>query len=248
MPQPQTRLLAPTLAPLGDRPREALVRLGSLGFAAVQLSAAQPGLRPRELDHSARRDLLSLLRRVELAPAGLDAWVPAEHLAAADRSDRAVAALCAAIHLAADLGRVPLSVILPIDKGPAAAGAVAAVTAEAARCGVTLADHNVPPLTGQANAAGIDPASWLAAGGDPAEAVTIAGERLASARLVDLLTNGARAPVGGAHGARLDVGAYKAALASNGYRGHIVIDARGWSEPWAGIEQSAQAWERANQV
>ena len=38
----------------------------------VQLSAAQAGLRPRELDRSARRDLLATLRRRELAVAGID--------------------------------------------------------------------------------------------------------------------------------------------------------------------------------
>ena len=48
--------LAPTLAALGDRPRTAIDRLAGLGFRAVQLSASQPGLRPRELDRSGRRD------------------------------------------------------------------------------------------------------------------------------------------------------------------------------------------------
>src|SRR5690606_35381914 len=105
--------LAPTLAALPGEPRRSIDRLHELGFRFIQLSATHPGLRPRELDQSARRDLLATLRRRERSPAGVDLWIPPEHFADAAQVDRAVAAAIAAIELAADLGRVPLSLALP---------------------------------------------------------------------------------------------------------------------------------------
>ena len=58
----------------------ALERLAAAGVRRVQLSASQVTLRPRELDRSGRRDLLILLRRLELSAGGLDAWVPTARL------------------------------------------------------------------------------------------------------------------------------------------------------------------------
>ena len=79
LPPMQHLPLAPTLAPLGEQPRAALARLSKLGFRHVQLDATQPGLRPRELDRSARRHLAATLRRPEDSPIGVDLWVPASH-------------------------------------------------------------------------------------------------------------------------------------------------------------------------
>jgi hypothetical protein len=47
-----------------------------MGFRSVQLSAAQPGLRPRELDRSGRRDLLARLSRLQMPAAGLESGWP----------------------------------------------------------------------------------------------------------------------------------------------------------------------------
>jgi hypothetical protein len=48
--------VAATVAPLGD-PASAFAWLSAAGIRGAQLSATQPGMRPRELGESARRDL-----------------------------------------------------------------------------------------------------------------------------------------------------------------------------------------------
>ena len=115
-------MLAATLEPLGD-PVESLEWLGGAGVRGVQLSATQPGLRPRTLDGAARRELRARLKRLELTLSGLDLWIPPEHFTEPANVDRATAAAEAAVVLAADLGRVPVSMTLPAD---AAASALAA--------------------------------------------------------------------------------------------------------------------------
>ena len=74
-----TLTLAPTISDLDAAPRRAISQLSDAGFRAAQLSASQPGLRPRELDQSGRRDLLATLRRREVSASGIDAWIPPEH-------------------------------------------------------------------------------------------------------------------------------------------------------------------------
>ena len=136
--------LAPTLAPLvaGDV-RAALRLIAESGFRFVQLSAALEGLRPRDLDRSGRRDLLARLRRIELAVAGLDLWIPEEHYASVEHADRAAIAVLEAIELAADLGRVPLSIRLPDDARGVDANAIASWRERAETCGVAIADHTL---------------------------------------------------------------------------------------------------------
>ncbi len=236
-------LLAPTLAALGDRAREALLRISAAGYRAVQLSATQPGLRPRDLDRSARRSLCGLLRRLELAPSGLDLWVPSAHYVEPAFVDRAVGAAEAAIDLAADMGHCPLCLILPEADAAQAAPVIEAITQRALRRGVAVADHRVPPVPREYVGAGIDPPAWLSVGLDPIEAVGALADRLISARLCDLLVSGVRGPVGGTEGARLDVGAYRAQLVAHGYFRPVVVDMRQWLDPWRGLEQSARAWE-----
>src|SRR5688572_964638 len=98
--------LAPTLAPLldGDTPfRVAFDRLRSMEFRSVQLSATHPGLRPRELDKSARRDLLATLRRNELEPSGIHLWIPSADFDDPKKADRALSAALNTIELAVDM-------------------------------------------------------------------------------------------------------------------------------------------------
>jgi len=252
-------ILAPTLAALGDDPRRGLDRLHDAGFRAVQLSAAQPGLRPRELDGSARRDLLATLRRTELLGAGIDCWIPAEHYRDAAQLDRAVNATRAAIELAADLGRLPVSLNLPRAAPMTADGdpdgshddssiieAIDALATHAERFGIALADHTHPPLAVPRGSAavgiGIDPAAIIARGESPARAVAAAGERIISARLCDLLRSGMRGPPGDADDGQLDVMAYRAALSVVGYARPVIVDARQWSGTWTGLAQTAAAW------
>ena len=248
--------LAPTLEPLvsanggggdGESIRAAMERIASMGFRFVQLSATQPGLRPRDLDQSARRDLVATLRRRELAVAGLDLWIPPRHFLEAAHSDRAVSAVLAAIELASDLGRGSVSLTLPgttADDSDALKPALDAISDHANRFGVMIADHAVPVVARDSEliGVGIDPAAWLSSGGDPSAALMANARRIVSARVCDLLTSGLRGPVGDRHEGQLDVVAYKVALSVIGYARPAVVDARNWIEPWKGIEQTRRAW------
>jgi sugar phosphate isomerase/epimerase len=247
MPARTQHPVAATVAPLGDTAL-ALAWLSSAGIRGAQLSAMQPGMRPRELGESARRDLRATLARLELVASGVDAWIPSSHFVDPANVERAVHAVAAACELAGELGRVPVCVMLP-DPGSNDASAarrreaVAAIAAAADRHGVTIADAGPsndlpPPPFGRC----IDPAAVLAAGGDPAAEASRAGVRLAAARIVDLTRAGMRGPVGMAGESRLDALAYRIALEVAGFRGLAVIDARQWTDPRGGIVACAAAW------
>lgn len=239
------RTLSVTLAPLvddasGTAIKAALDRVASLGLGHVQIAANMPGLRPRDLDHAGRRDFLSSLRRRELQPSGMDAWIPAEHFIDPARADRAAAAMAEIITLAADLGRVPVSTILPTVEEIAQT-----IVEQAQRSGVPIADHAVPPSDRPGVGYGIDPAAWLSCHKDPVAAIHTCGSRLVAARLDDLTRSGLRGPAGSPHEGRLDVSAYRIALSINGHRRPPVIDARQWNDAWRGVEQSIRAWSQA---
>ena len=68
-------------------------------------------------------------------------------------------------------------------------------------------------------------------------------DRLVSARLCDLLRSGLRGPIGDPQEGRLDVAAYRAALAGSAYRRSVVVDLRQWPDPWAGLERTAEVWQ-----
>jgi sugar phosphate isomerase/epimerase len=239
--------LSVTLAPLVSEPggegiKRTLNDIAATRLRWVQIPATMNGLRPRDLDATARRDLLASLRRREIALSGIDAWIPSGHFADPAHVDRAVTAMSEIIELAGDLGRVPVSVTLTRDDS--GKDAVAAVASAAIRCGVPIADHAVesPPIEGVG--VGIDPAACLALNRDPASAVHAAGfGRIVSARVCDLQSTGLRGPIGAAGQSRLDVIAYRVALDVNGYRRPVVIDARQWSDPWSGVERTLAAWK-----
>lgn len=247
--------LAPTVEPLmgaedGSAIRGVLDRLHALGFRTVQLSATQKEMRPRDLDQSARRDLLATLRRRELAVAGLDVWIPPRHFLQPHTADRAVQAASQAIELAADLGRVPFSMNLPAadasnDGAAAAVGDIArALRDHAEKFGVEIANHTAPHPTppDAALGIGIDPAAWLSHGKDPAAALLAHASHLVSVRLCDLLHSGLRAPVGDQHEGQLDLFQYQVAISVAQYTRPIIIDARQWPDPWTGIQQTRSAW------
>lgn len=225
---------APTLAPLvgGGDPRAALQHIADSGFRHVQLSAALPGMRPRDLDRSARRDLLARLRRIELTVAGVDLWVPVEHYTSPEHSDRAAAAILDAIDLAADLGRVPLSVRLtdgiPDD-------VVQAWRSRAEMCGVAVADH--APAPHALLSTGIDPAALLAAGVAPATHTSNIAN-LAAARFSDFRDESRIAPGAG----RLDVLTYQVALVSRAFEAPVAVDLRRVANPHAALDSALRAW------
>lgn len=206
--------------------REQLDAATALGYGAVSLNAAAPGLRARDLGRSARRDLASLLRRAGLACCGLDLWIPPEHFAQASTADRAVSAVGDALGLASELAALgaaardeaPVCIELPLAPAP---GVQAALRQHAERAGILLADHAWPVRERPDDApfaardVGLDPAAILAAGHDPAATAISLASRIASVRLSDCSRLGARvAP--GSPGGRLDLAAFGAALAVAG--------------------------------
>lgn len=213
-------------------PRAAIAWAAAAGPRAVTLDAALDGLRPRQLDRSARRDLAAILRRAELALVGVDLWIPPEHFADPVRAERALDAAEAALELAADLSplastpalRPVVSVTLP-ETLPVDARTRLAAAAE--RTGSVLADHRVEShgLPGDPIRPGVDPATVLLAGQDVTAAVTRAGASLACARLSDASPTGRILP--GDPSARLDLLAYAVALTTVGHPGPAVIDLRG---------------------
>jgi sugar phosphate isomerase/epimerase len=134
--------------------REALAALARIGCPCVQWSVTTPGLRPRELDGTARRGILTELKRLELRCSGVDAWIPPGHLLDRSTIDRAIGAIEQAILLASDLAgtsdrmRPVVAVLVPTEReageGTAASElnqAIGALAARAERAGVVLADH-----------------------------------------------------------------------------------------------------------
>ena len=114
-------------------PRGALAAASRLGFRAVTISAARAGLRPRELDRSARRGLAAELRRLELHCTGIDLFLPREHYQRSEHVDRAIAAATGAIELADDLGADSVFLRLPpADAGEPADEVIAELSSVAA--------------------------------------------------------------------------------------------------------------------
>lgn len=234
--------LAVTIAPLiagkgGEAIKAAIECVADLRVRFAQIGVTSAGLRPRDLDRSARRDLLAALRRRELEPSGLDAWIPPAHFDDAALVDRAANAMEEIIALAGDLGRVPVSLHMPPHDEIASR-----LIERAQRLGVPLADHAIPATGREGCGTGVDPAAHLSQDLDPIAAVHAAGARLAAARLVDLSRSGMRSAVGSGRENRLDVRAYKVALSVNGYRRPVVIDARQWGDPLRGIKQTIAEW------
>jgi sugar phosphate isomerase/epimerase len=209
-------------------PRAAIEWAAGLGYRAVQLDATVPGVRPRELDRSARRDLAALLRRLELGFSGLDLWIPPSHYVEPAHADRALAATAQALELAADLARLAESengAAVSLALADKVAGSTIESLASAAdRVGARLADHRWPAqLDGSGPVGiGIDPAALLAAASDPASEVSRLAVAPAAARLSDAVPGG-RVAVGDG---RLDVLAYRVALATKGYARPVVVDLR----------------------
>lgn len=214
--------------------REQVEWAAGLGFRALQINAASPGTRARDLSRSARRDIAAMLRRHEMTCAGVDLFIPPGHFVEPAHADRAAEAAGEALGLAADLasltaGRAAVCVSLPAE--PTAAGIVAALVTRARECGAVLADASWPAKwTAQGVAACIDPATIMLAGDDkesPAKALARTGPAAACVRLSDLGPGGRVEPGTG----RLDLLAYLvAASVVEPTAGPPVADLRGVAE------------------
>ena len=250
--------LAPMLGPVVQATRkparQAIATIGAGGFPALQLDATLPGLRPRELDTTARRDLVATATRAGLSIAGIDFFIPAEHYGDPQHVDRAVAAAAAACELAGELGRVPVSMNLPVTKIDASLAQVIIDSADA--YGVTLAIHDEAGLDGligwlNAHALphvgyGLDPAAVLIRDGDPAGVAQSHSGLLRVARLSDASkgqADGGRQVVGSGS---LQVMAYRVSvdLASN-RQGPIVLDLRGLAAPVDAMLSAKSVWDNA---
>lgn len=197
-----------------------------------------------------------MLGRAGVVLAGVDFFIPRAHLLGADHVDRAVAATLAAIELAADLGRVPVSLALPVAKAAAEVKEAIVVAAEGHK--VALAVHaedeldklvewldqvDLPEL-----GAGLDPAAALAAGLDPAGTTHKLARRLVVARLGDWGGGSSRAdafrqPVGQGE---LDVVGYRVAVElAQKRRGPVVADLRGTPDPLSAVRAAMAAWRAA---
>ena len=230
-------------------PRPGLALASRLGFRAVTLSAAQAGLRPRELDRSARRGLLAELRRLELECTGIELFLPREHYEQAEYIDRALSAACQAITLAEDLGAMTVFLRLP-PAGPdgSASEAIRELASAAAGARARVTDVS---LDGQALASvrsneelpidvAMDTAAWLSEGSDPIAGIVELDKRLGGIRLVDLYANGLRVPASVGRG--LDLDAVRTGLETGGFTGSVVLDARGWADPIKGLVNDLEAW------
>ncbi|HRQ71642.1 MAG TPA: TIM barrel protein [Phycisphaerales bacterium] len=233
----------------GGEARAQIEAVAAAGYRWVQLDAAAPGLRARELSRSARRDLAALLRRCELSLSGLDLWIPEDHFASPEHADRAVAATTQAIALAADLaaltaapGRI-VSIRLP---QVTADGVEQSLLDAAQRFDVRIADHALPvrePASADSPlGVGVDPAAVMIAGEDPAALTARIGNRLASLRLSDLDAAGSRVAPG--HG-RLDIDAYIAAASVAGWEGPPVLDLRGVGSPERAMSEFLGEWGKS---
>lgn len=224
------------------------------GYRGVQLNGAAPGVRARDLDRSARRDVAALLKRSELAFSGIDLWIPAEHFVDATRVDRAVSALEAALELAADLDRLMVGAVTAGGSGDGRVVCVAlpdklpdsvraAIAARAMDCGTRVADFGAGAIVEGSIGRGFDPASELlrnAPGVFSGTGTVKLPADLVNARLSDASAFGRVIP--GGHGGRLDLLAYAMSLATANYRGHVIMDARGLADPLDGARAARAAW------
>ncbi len=235
--------LAPTIAPIVDylqaqdqagSPHRAMRHIAESGFRCIQLSAALPSMRPRELDRSARRDVLARMRRLEVVLAGIDLWIPLEHFADDTTSDRAMAATMNAIELAADFGGAPLSIEFPESMD---ATCIAAIHDRADVCGITIIDfggHHEDTFC-----VGVDPAFALTHDADPAALVSNA-KNLGGVRFSDADRAGRVMPGSG----RLDVVALQAALMTATPVTSIVpLDLRSLANPLTAMLNAKDRWE-----
>ncbi len=249
--------------PAGPTLREQIPWARATGFAAVQPGATAAGVRPRELDRSARRDVAAIIRREGLNLSGLDLWIPAEHFTDLAHLDRAMAAMLGAIELAAELsllvrgalsGTFTLPVVSTMLPDEISREALTTLAAAADRAGVRIVDHAIParptdPAIEPAIGIGVDPAAALAAGLDPASLVSSLGKRLASARFSDVSrTVGGGRVIPGSREGRLDLLAYSVALATSEFAGHIIADLRSLPQPEAAAAQMLDAWRQSATV
>lgn len=212
----------------------------------VHLDITLPGLRPRELDRSARRDLAAILKRLGVRATGLDLMIPPDHFADTSHADRAMGAVLSGIELMGDLntlgaldGRV-LCVALPPRP---VEGVLATIAAAALEREAVIADQSMPPVQSLPAPIrrGLDCAAVLSAGQDP---VALASVGPGAVRLCDW--DGVSRVAPGGKGGRLDVRGLAAAVSVSAPTAPIVIETRGMNRPGLEIAGASIAAWRAH--
>lgn len=215
-----------------------------LGEPLLHLDAMFAGLRPRELDRSARRDLASMLKRLGVGATGIDLFLPPQHLADAANVDRAVGAVTGAIELLSELGTLGAMeskvLCLALPQKPLA-NALQSIGSAALERGVTVVDFSLPPAADVPTsiARGVDFAQVIASGQDPA--ALVASSAPGAIRLCDW--DGSRRVAVGS--GRLDVRLAAASASIAAARVPVVIDLRGLDagKAWETAARAAvQAW------
>lgn len=231
------------LAPAELTARRLIEHAATFGLRAIRLDGTMPGLRARELDRSARRDLASFLRRLGPGFGGIDLWIPPEHFADTARAERAFTTVYEAIDLCAELATLDgrsagrtLSLTLPAN-----ADDIARQVAEAAdRARIRIADHGPGASTRAAGpiGVGVDPAALLSRDLDPGREVARLSDRVVAPRLSDTDGIGRVTPGEG----RLDLLAYAIALSTSLAGIDVVLDPRGLRTPDSQIRESINNW------
>jgi hypothetical protein len=210
------------------------------GIPALHLDATLPGIRPRELDRSARRDLVAIAKRHNLSLTGCDLFIPPAHFTSPQHQQRAADAVRQAITFAAELRALGASSAFVCIETAASAPKPTQPTIDPAALLIDLASHardhgvtlcdctsDTSPL-----ARGLDLAAILARSEDPAAAILSA--QPACLRLADW-NDRARVTFGEgrAHPASIVASASVAAPATLGildFRGVRLGDAKAFRE------------------
>lgn len=220
--------------PWSAGPRDAIDWVAEIGFRAVHLDAAAPGLRARELGRSARRDLAASIRRNALGFTGLDLWIPPRHFEDPATAERAADALLGAVGLASalasllGLGGVVVSVTLPPGLSE---GTRSDFAEHADRAGVLIEDFT--PTGEQADEApgvirpGLDTARLVMRGERPEDTLPRLAGSIPTFRLNDADDTGRR-PLGRGI---VDLATVRALHATLTPELPIVTDLRGLPDP-----------------
>lgn len=262
--------LAPTLRPIVKQTdgtvKTALARISEAEFRSVQLDATLPGIRARDLSQRDRRDLISVAMRQNITLGGIDFFIPRKHFRDPAHLDRAMTATISTIQLAAELGRVPVSLSLPVKA--MSSDARQALVECADGHGVTLAIHAEDQLDALLEwiesvdlpclGAAIDPTALLAQSKNPSETIHKISKQLRVARLADVLgtdagTDDEDDEPSALPGVRCDVG--DGDLDVVGYRlavdlciartGPVVLDLRGLENPLLSARHALAQWKKA---
>lgn len=236
--------------PTGAEARAVIEWIAAQGARAIQLNAAAVGLRARELDRSARRDIAAMLRRLGMSCSGLDLFIPPEHFVSTGTADRATESVLSTIELAAELSslagsagdgaRAVVCVLIPRETS---SEVVRAINQRAELHGVHVANHAYPIAEHVAEHAGIrvglDCAVVLTSGDDPVRFAASLGPSLAALRVTDATSLGTRVVPGRG---RLDLNMLGATLAVANRGAISILDVRGLNSAQTAVRETLSAW------